>query len=47
MSITSACAASTGQANLAVRQRKKGKRPNNERVPLQLARKVNEVWSMD
>lgn len=35
------------QANLAVRRRKKGKRPVNERVPLQLARKVNEVWSMD
>jgi putative transposase len=35
------------QANLAVRCRKKGKRPVNERVPLQLARTVNEVWSMD
>ena len=35
------------QANLAVRRRKKGKRPVNERVPLQLARTVNEVWSMD
>ena len=35
------------QANLAVRKRKKGKRPVNERVPLQLARTVNEVWSMD
>jgi putative transposase len=35
------------QANLAVRQRKKSKRPINERVPLQLARTVNEVWSMD
>ena len=35
------------QANLAVRKRKKGKRPINERVPLQLARTVNEVWSMD
>ena len=35
------------QANLAVRRRKKGKRPINERVPLQLARTVNEVWSMD
>ncbi len=22
-------------------------RPPNERVPLQIARKVNEVWSMD
>lgn len=36
-----------GQANLAVRRRKKGKRPVNERVPLQLARTVSEVWSMD
>lgn len=35
------------QAKLAVRKRKKGKRPINERVPLQLARTVNEVWSMD
>jgi putative transposase len=35
------------QANLAVRRRKKGKRPVNERVPLQLAQTVNEVWSMD
>jgi putative transposase len=35
------------QANLAVRRRKKGKRPVNERVSLQLARTVNEVWSMD
>ncbi|MFZ5578079.1 MAG: IS3 family transposase [Pseudomonadota bacterium] len=35
------------QANLAVRRRKKGKRPVNERVPLQRAQKVNEVWSMD
>lgn len=34
-------------ANLAVRKRKKAKRPVNERVPLQLARTVNEVWSMD
>jgi putative transposase len=34
-------------ANLAVRRRKKVKRPPNERVPLQLARKVNDVWSMD
>ena len=31
------------QANLAVRRRKKSKRPINERVPLQLARTVNEV----
>ena len=34
-------------ANLAVRRRKKAKRPLNERVPLQLALTVNEVWSMD
>jgi putative transposase len=34
-------------ANLAVRKRKKVKRPANERVPLQLATTVNEVWSMD
>ena len=34
-------------ANLAVRKRKKVKRPINERVPLQLAKTVNEVWSMD
>ena len=35
------------EANLAVRRRKKVKRPATERVPLQLARNVNEVWSMD
>ena len=35
------------QANLAVRQHRKGKRPVNERVPLELARTINEVWSMD
>ena len=35
------------QANLAVRRRKKAKRPISERVPLQLAQSVNEVWSMD
>ncbi|CAN1515873.1 Tra5 Transposase and inactivated derivatives [Burkholderiaceae bacterium] len=34
-------------ANLAVRLRKKAKRPLNERAPLQLAQTVNEVWSMD
>ncbi|SDH84113.1 Transposase InsO and inactivated derivatives [Variovorax sp. OV700] len=34
-------------ANLAVRKRKKVKRPVSERVPLQLATTVNEVWSMD
>jgi putative transposase len=35
------------QANLAVRRRRKGKRPVNEHVPLQLAHNVNEAWSMD
>ena len=35
------------QANLAVRRRKKVMRPASERVPLQLAKNVNEVWSMD
>lgn len=34
-------------ANLAVRKRKKIKRPANEHVPLQLASTVNEAWSMD
>lgn len=34
-------------ANLAVRRRKKVKRPASERVPLQLAQAINEVWSMD
>jgi len=34
-------------ANLAVRKRKKPKRPLSERVPLRLAQRVNEVWSMD
>jgi putative transposase len=34
-------------ANLAVRKRKKVRRPPAERVPLQMARNVNEVWSMD
>jgi putative transposase len=34
-------------ANLAVRRRKKVKRSPNERMPLQIARKVNDVWSMD
>jgi len=34
-------------ANLAVRKRKKAKRPMHERVPLQLATQVNQVWSMD
>ena len=31
-------------ARLAVRKRKKAKRPANERVPLQIAQRVNEVW---
>ena len=35
------------EANLAVRRRKKARRPATERVPLQLAQNVNEVWSMD
>lgn len=35
------------EANLAVRKRKKSKRPLNERVPLQLTKAVNKVWSMD
>ena len=35
------------EAKLAVRRRRKGKRPASERVPLQQARTVNEVWSMD
>jgi len=35
------------QANLAVRRRKKAKRPPAERVPLQIAKTLNEVWSMD
>ena len=36
-----------GLAKLSVRKRKKAKRPTNERVPLQMAATVNEVWSMD
>ena len=35
------------QAKLAVRKHKKTKRPLSERMPLQLATTVNEVWSMD
>ncbi len=35
------------EANLTVRKRKKAKRPVSERVPLQIAKAVNEVWSMD
>ena len=34
-------------AKLAVKKRRKAKRPASERVPLQIARAVNEVWSMD
>jgi putative transposase len=34
-------------ANLAVRRRKNAKRPPCERVPLQLAEKVNDVWSLN
>ena len=34
-------------ADLTVRKRRKAKRPVNERVPLQIAQAVNEVWSMD
>jgi len=34
-------------ANLAVRKRKKVRRPPSERTPLNLAKRVNEVWSMD
>ena len=33
--------------NLAVRKRKMAKRPVNERVALQLATTVNDVWSVD
>ena len=35
------------EANLTVRKRRKVKRPLSERVPLQLAKSINEVWSMD
>ena len=34
-------------ADLAVRKRRKAKRPMSERVPLQAASTVNAVWSMD
>jgi putative transposase len=34
-------------AKLAVKKRKKAKRPASERIPLQIAKVVNEVWSMD
>jgi putative transposase len=35
------------EANLAVRRRKKVRRPASERMPLQVAQDVNQVWSMD
>jgi putative transposase len=35
------------EANLTVRKRKKVRRPPAERTPLNIATKVNEVWSMD
>jgi putative transposase len=35
------------QAGLAVRKRRKVKRPSNERQPLLPASSINEVWSMD
>jgi putative transposase len=35
------------EAKLAVKKRKKAKRPASDRVPLQLAQAINEVWSMD
>jgi putative transposase len=34
-------------ANQAVRKRKKVRRPTKERIPLQSAATINEVWSMD
>jgi putative transposase len=34
-------------ANLAVRKRKKVRRPAGERMPLNIATRINEVWSMD
>jgi putative transposase len=34
-------------AKLAVKKRRKAKRPATERIPLQIATAVNEVWSMD
>lgn len=34
-------------ARLSVQKRKKAKRPSGERVPLQIAQAVNDVWSMD
>ena len=35
------------EADLAVRKRRKGRRPLNERVPLVAATRVNQTWSMD
>ena len=35
------------EANLTVRKRKKVRRPPSERTSLNIATKVNEVWSMD
>ena len=35
------------EAQLAVRRRRKAKRPSGERQPLAPARTINEVWSMD
>jgi len=35
------------EAQLAVRKRRKAKRPSGERQPLMPARTINEVWSMD
>jgi len=35
------------QANLTVKKRRKVKRPPQERVPLQIAKSINEVLSMD
>jgi len=34
-------------ANLAVKRRRKAKRPSNDRQPLRVAQRLNEVWSMD
>lgn len=34
-------------AKLSVEKRKKAKRPSSERIPLQIAQAVNDVWSMD
>lgn len=35
------------EAQLAVRRRRKAKRPSGERQPLAPARTINEIWSMD